>query len=346
MSDPKQAWNDVGDRLEALALKLQMHLKQETSEHEAHDEEHRGEIVGALDRLGEAFEDVFEAVENASKDEGIRSDINDAARSTVDALTSTFGELAAEVAGRRFRRSFSVSCAPRLEQVDSPLRVGAGIDLLVAVSAEAPSAGHVSGIGVDAGSKPECVNGVGQGGDPLRERLGVGEGRAVGSAFLPVPEVVDVHVLVAEVAHAAADHGLGGAEDHLGAHVLPWVPSRTGATPRSMPSTRSIPSGRPSTSICSGRPPVAGIAWISSVPGRIPTRRAPLRRSAPSKGSKTRTPVRDEDVTETLQGASGRAGSLNCQHLRESLGHALAEHLRVDHGTRVGDDPDVAGVAV
>ncbi len=103
MSDPKQAWNDVGDRLEALALKLQMHLTQETSEHEAHDEEHRGEIVGALDRLGEAFEGVFEAVENASKDEGIRSDINDAARSTVDALTSTFGDLADGIRDRLSR---------------------------------------------------------------------------------------------------------------------------------------------------------------------------------------------------------------------------------------------------
>ena len=103
MSDPKQAWNDVGDRLEALALKLQMHLRQETSEHAADDEEHRGELVGALDRLGEAFEDVFAAAENLSKDEAVRSDISEAARSTVDAVSSTFGELADGLRGRLSR---------------------------------------------------------------------------------------------------------------------------------------------------------------------------------------------------------------------------------------------------
>ena len=103
MTDPRQAWSEVGDRLEALALKLQMHLRQETSEHAAEDEEHRGELIGALDRLGEAFEDVFEAVENASTDEAIRSDITEAARSTVDALSSTFGELADGIRDRLSR---------------------------------------------------------------------------------------------------------------------------------------------------------------------------------------------------------------------------------------------------
>ena len=94
MTETKQAWDDVGDRLEALALKLKLHLRQETSEHEADDEAHRGELIGAFDRLGEAFEDVFDAVENASHDEGIRSDIADAATATGEALGATFGEVA------------------------------------------------------------------------------------------------------------------------------------------------------------------------------------------------------------------------------------------------------------
>ncbi|MCB1010587.1 MAG: hypothetical protein H6517_01185 [Microthrixaceae bacterium] len=94
MTDTKQAWDQVGDRLEALALKAKLHLLQETSEHEAEDAEHRGELVGALDRLGEAFEDVFEAVENAAHDEGIRSDIAEAATATGEALGVTFGEIA------------------------------------------------------------------------------------------------------------------------------------------------------------------------------------------------------------------------------------------------------------
>lgn len=100
MTDPKQAWDDVGDRLEALALKLQLNLRQETSEHEAHDEAHRGELVGALDRLGEAFEDVFEAVENAANDEAIRSDIAQAATATGEALGATFGEVASGLKSR------------------------------------------------------------------------------------------------------------------------------------------------------------------------------------------------------------------------------------------------------
>lgn len=100
MTDSKQAWNDVGDRLEALALKLKLNLQQETSEHREHDEEHEEELLGALDRLGEAFEDVFEAAENAAKDEGIRSDVSAVARNTIDALSATFGELTDEIRKR------------------------------------------------------------------------------------------------------------------------------------------------------------------------------------------------------------------------------------------------------
>ena len=82
--DPvKQAWLDVGDELEAIGLKLKLHLEQEMSDDE--DDEHR-----VFERLARKIDDAIDAVENAAEDEAVRSDLRETGRRLVDAMSTTY----------------------------------------------------------------------------------------------------------------------------------------------------------------------------------------------------------------------------------------------------------------
>ena len=74
-TETKLAWDDVGDRLEALALKLKLHAEEELSQ-DGHT------VKAALERLGAAVQEAATAVTDACTDPAVKAD----AREAVDAL--------------------------------------------------------------------------------------------------------------------------------------------------------------------------------------------------------------------------------------------------------------------
>ena len=91
MATPQEAFSEAADRLSALALKLKLHYEEERGG------EAGGAVRDALSRFGTAVEDVFEAVGDAARDEAVRSDAREAARSVGDALATVFGQVGDEL---------------------------------------------------------------------------------------------------------------------------------------------------------------------------------------------------------------------------------------------------------
>jgi hypothetical protein len=91
MSNAKAKWQEVGDRLTSLGLKLQLHLDQAAADGEPADEDG---VRQALRDLGEAIEGAFTGLGNATRDEAVREDAKDVGRSLVDAVDATFSALA------------------------------------------------------------------------------------------------------------------------------------------------------------------------------------------------------------------------------------------------------------
>ena len=90
----KDAWVEVGEQLEAIGLKMKLHLEQEMSEDDRDD--------GAFERLAEKFDDAVDAVGNAVGDEAVRDDLRETGRRLVDAMSTTYRE-----ASRSVRRQVS-----------------------------------------------------------------------------------------------------------------------------------------------------------------------------------------------------------------------------------------------
>ena len=101
-----------------------------------------------------------------------------------------------------------------LEIVDAPLRIGLRVLEFVAAAAGPAAAGLPARIRIDAQLQALRVHVVGQRFHAGGKVLGVRVDETFRVAFA-VPAVVDVHVQVAGVFHAARDHGIGGLADHL-----------------------------------------------------------------------------------------------------------------------------------
>ena len=80
----KNAWLDVADELEAIGLKLKLHLEQEAS---ADDD-----VDGLLRQFAEKIEVAIDAVENAVEDKAVQSDVRETGSKLVDAVSTTFRE--------------------------------------------------------------------------------------------------------------------------------------------------------------------------------------------------------------------------------------------------------------
>jgi hypothetical protein len=83
MTEPKQTWNELGDRLEALGLKLKMHLEQSTD----------GVLPDALIKLGETVKETFEAAGNAIKDDAVRADVREVGHLLGELVSGTLGKV-------------------------------------------------------------------------------------------------------------------------------------------------------------------------------------------------------------------------------------------------------------
>jgi hypothetical protein len=85
MTDPRAAWEEVGDRLSALALKLKLHAQEELSDDDLRER-------SGFDKLAKAVEETFDALEDAAEDEAVRDDVRQVGRALVGALDATLRE--------------------------------------------------------------------------------------------------------------------------------------------------------------------------------------------------------------------------------------------------------------
>jgi hypothetical protein len=92
MSNPttQEAWAALGERLEALGLKLKLHVEQETGE--AGDA--ATTIKESFERVGDALTHVFEGLDDAITDEAVRDDAKQAGRLLLEAVNTTFSSVA------------------------------------------------------------------------------------------------------------------------------------------------------------------------------------------------------------------------------------------------------------
>jgi hypothetical protein len=86
----QQAWAALGDQLEALGLKLQLHVKQESG----HAGEAATTVKESLQQVGDALTHVFEGLDDAITDEAVRNDAKQAGRLLLEAVNTTFSSVA------------------------------------------------------------------------------------------------------------------------------------------------------------------------------------------------------------------------------------------------------------
>jgi hypothetical protein len=96
MTETKHAWQEVGERFEALALKLKLHLEEERADRD--DVEDSDALREALERATAALEDVFDALGDAADDVAVKSDLRELAGSFGSALETTLNDLSARIA--------------------------------------------------------------------------------------------------------------------------------------------------------------------------------------------------------------------------------------------------------
>jgi hypothetical protein len=80
MTDLGRRWSEVGERLEALALKLKLHFEQTDRKEEAPD---------ALHKLRTSVTEAFEAAGNAVKDDAVKADVRETGRLFLDAVSAS-----------------------------------------------------------------------------------------------------------------------------------------------------------------------------------------------------------------------------------------------------------------
>lgn len=97
MDETRESWKEVADRVEALGLKLKMHLEQEQDDQV--DDRNTGDTQTALDDLSGRVSDAFDAFGNASRDEAVHADMRTIADLIKAALIKTLRAVGAEVSG-------------------------------------------------------------------------------------------------------------------------------------------------------------------------------------------------------------------------------------------------------
>lgn len=95
MDETRESWKEVADRVEALGLKLKMHLEQEKDDEI--DDRKTGEVQSALDDLSGRVSEAFDAFGNASRDDAVKADVRTIADLLKVALLKTMRAVGAEV---------------------------------------------------------------------------------------------------------------------------------------------------------------------------------------------------------------------------------------------------------
>lgn len=90
MNDARAKWEQVGDQMSELGLKLKLHFEQAAGAERSEEEDR---VREALRTLGDTVEQAFNALGTAARDDAVRTDVKDVGRSVVDALEASFAEL-------------------------------------------------------------------------------------------------------------------------------------------------------------------------------------------------------------------------------------------------------------
>ena len=93
MTDPKESWDDVGDRFNELGHKL----KTRFDANAAFSDEQREKVNDALRQMGAAIDAGFNAISESLRDDEVRDDLKQAGIAIGDAIASTFNAVAAEI---------------------------------------------------------------------------------------------------------------------------------------------------------------------------------------------------------------------------------------------------------
>lgn len=82
----KEEWDEVGQAIGGLALKLKLHFE-ETADHKGKE---------AVDAVCDSVEAAFDGLKAAVNDPAVKQDVRDVATSLGDALRNSFAELVAQ----------------------------------------------------------------------------------------------------------------------------------------------------------------------------------------------------------------------------------------------------------
>ncbi len=93
MTDPKESWDDVGDRFNELGRKL----KTRFDTNAAFSDEQREKVNDALRQMGAAIDAGFNAISESLRDDEVRDDLKQAGIAIGDAIASTFNAVAEEI---------------------------------------------------------------------------------------------------------------------------------------------------------------------------------------------------------------------------------------------------------
>jgi hypothetical protein len=86
-------WNEVGERLGGLGLKLKLHAEQALGED-------RVRVEDALQNVREAIEEAFSALRAGVTDPAVRDDVKNVAEGVASAISSTLSGVGDELRGR------------------------------------------------------------------------------------------------------------------------------------------------------------------------------------------------------------------------------------------------------
>lgn len=85
MTDVRGSWNEVGERIAALGLKLKLHVEEELSERD-------GEVDDACKHVRSQVDEVLDALGDAARDPAVRGDVREVVDRFGAALTATLTE--------------------------------------------------------------------------------------------------------------------------------------------------------------------------------------------------------------------------------------------------------------
>jgi hypothetical protein len=88
MSDVGSRWSEVGERMEALALKLKLHFEQTGRAEGSTD------ATDPLHKLRDSVSDAFDAAGNAVHDDAVKADVRETGRLFLEALSVSLARAA------------------------------------------------------------------------------------------------------------------------------------------------------------------------------------------------------------------------------------------------------------